>query len=119
MKKMLISLLLLQILSHPNLWAKSLGPHVHGSVHLDMATDKKQLLVMLKSPAESFLDFEYRPKTRKEKKLQEKVKSQWNQKLLNYLGPQTLKDCKITKSNWKQEFNGQTHSSIIAESYIE
>ena len=51
---------------------KNLSAHVHGSVHLDIATDKNQLLVMLKSPSESFLGFEYKAKSKKEKALVKK-----------------------------------------------
>ena len=111
-------LILLVALPLNNLWAKNLQPHVHGSVHLDIAADKNQLLVMLKSPSESFLGFEYPAKTDSEKALVKKVKHQWENKILELLGVQALRDCKITKASWKQEFSGKSHSSIMADSYI-
>lgn len=99
--------------------AKNLGSHVHGSVHFDIATDKNQILVMLKSPAESFLGFEYRAKTKDEKMFVSKVKKDWKENLMTYLGKKNLSDCKISKSSWKQTFQGKLHSSISAESYID
>lgn len=102
-----------------NVWSKSLGAHVHGLVNLDVAIDKHQMLVMLKTPSESFLGFEYKAKTTKEKALVEQVKRDWNKNLLHYLGKTSLKDCKISSSDWTQKFNGKFHSNIIAESYID
>ena len=113
-----ILILALQSLLSLNLWAQNLQAHVHGSVRLDMATDKDQLLVMLNSPAESFLGFEYPAKTESEKARVKKVKQQWESDIFSYLGVQALKDCKITKASWKQEFSGKSHSRIVADSYI-
>ena len=119
MKSYLIRFLLVQGLVLPNSWAKNLDAHVHGSVKLDIASDKNQLLVMMKSPSESFLGFEYEAKNKEDKALVEKVRNEWKIELIKYLGAQALNDCKITKSSWKQEFSGKRHSSIIAESYIQ
>ena len=99
-------------------YAKSLDAHVHGDVYLDIATDNKQLLVMLKTPSETFLGFEYKAKTNKEKKLVKDTKEEWNNNLLNFLGKSISKSCNIDKSNWEQKFSGKNHSSILAESYI-
>ena len=49
------------------------GAHVHGQAKLDMAVDQNQLLVMVQAPAESFLGFEYQPKTDAEKKKVQQV----------------------------------------------
>jgi len=99
-------------------YAQNLSAHVHGSVHLDIATDKNQLLVMLKSPSESFVGFEYKAKTKKEKEKINKAKTEWTKNLLNYLG-KNLSDCKISSSTWKQKFEGKSHSTILAEAYID
>ena len=115
--KTIIQLIICTLLS-TNVLAKDLGAHVHGAVSLDIATDKKQLLIMLNSPSDSFLGFEYQAKSKTEKELLEKVKSDWTKKIINYLGSQSLEGCNITKSNWKQKFNGKNHSSIEAEAYI-
>ena len=99
--------------------AKSLPAHEHGSVKLDLAVDNKTLLVMLNSPSESFLGFEYKAKSKKEKRLLEEVKTDWNKNLLNFIGTKELKSCRITKSSWKQKFTSSSHSNIVAESYID
>jgi len=96
----------------------ALDAHVHGSVNLDIATDGNELLIMLKTPAESFLGFEYKAKSKSEMALVKKVKNQWKTGLIELIGGKALKDCKITKSSWEQVFNGKNHSSIVAESYI-
>jgi hypothetical protein len=118
MKKQILLLWTLLICSSLNLYAKSLGAHVHGLVNLDIAIDKKQMLVMLKTPSESFFGFEYKAKTTKEKLLVKQVKVDWTKNLLNYLGKDNLQDCKISSSEWVQKFNGKYHSNIIAEAYI-
>lgn len=114
----LLILFVIQLLLVSNLWAKNLGAHTHGVVSLDMATEKNELLVMLNSPAESFLGFEYRPKTKLEKEKIKAAKDDWNKKILSFLGAKNLSDCKILNSSWKQEFGSKNHSSIIAESNI-
>ena len=98
--------------------SKNLSAHVHGKVRLDLATEGRQLLVLLKSPSESFLGFEYKAKSENEKKLVLKVKKEWNESLLSYFGSNSLKDCKITSSQWQQRFEGESHSNIEAEAYI-
>ncbi len=117
MKAINIFLLAAAIMPYSSL-AKNLEAHVHGSVNLDIATEKTQILVMLKSPAESFIGFEYKAKTNKEINLVKKVKNQWNNGLLKLLGNNAIKNCKITKSSWYQKFDSKNHSTIFAESYI-
>ena len=115
---LLILILSIQIFSG-NLRAKGLDAHVHGSVLLDIAMEKKQLLLMLKTPSSSFLGFEYKAVSEKDKKIVNRTKSEWNTHLLSYLGKEELKDCHIKKSKWKQKISGKAHSSIIAESLIQ
>jgi hypothetical protein len=119
MKKVFLIATTLLLYFSTNLWAKSLGAHVHGLVNLDIAIDNKQMLVMLKTPSESFLGFEYKAKTAKERLLVEQVKTDWNKNILHYLGKNNLKDCKVASSEWRQEFNGKYHSNIVAEAYID
>jgi hypothetical protein len=98
---------------------KSLSAHVHGRVYLDIASDKKELLVILKSSSESLLGFEYNARSQREKAILEKVKKEWSQNLLLYLGANELSDCKISNSKWKQHFESKVHSNIEAEAYID
>lgn len=118
MGKRLLIILGLLLCLNLNLWSVTLGAHVHGLVNLDIAIDKNQMLVMLKTPSESFLGFEYKAKTAKEKAMVEHIKVDWNENLLNQLGREVLKDCRIASSDWRQKFNGKLHSNIIAEAYI-
>ena len=60
----ILGTLLLSPLSYAK---KSLKSHVNGHVKLSVAVDKKQVFVELEGPAESFLGFEHKPKTAKEK----------------------------------------------------
>ena len=99
--------------------AENLRPHVHGVVDLDIAAENNQILIMLKSPADSFLGFEYKAKTKKEKALVQSVRKTWKTELLNILGIKKDSGCKVSSSDWKQEFQGETHSEIIAESIVE
>ena len=103
----------------PVSFAKNLTAHTHGSVHLDLATEKNRILVFLKSPSDSFLGFEYKAKTKREKMIVSKAKKEWTDNLLSYLDSTVLQDCKITKSKWEQKFEGKRHSNIVAEAYID
>lgn len=96
----------------------SLDAHVHGYVNLDIAVDKKELLIMLKTPAESFLGFEYKAKTLKEKQKLEEVRKSWLKDLKVNLGEVALKNCTQKDSKWKQVFMGENHSQIEAEAYF-
>ena len=65
--------------------AKNLSSHVHGLVRLEIAYEKNELLIMLSSPAESFLGFEYKAKTKKELELLTQVKKEWKKTSLSFL----------------------------------
>lgn len=113
-KKLLFTILITAI----SIEANALDAHVHGVVYLDIATDKNQILIMVKSPADSFLGFEHRPKTKAQEELILKIKKQWNSNLLNYLGSDKLEDCSVSESTWKHTFSGKNHSNINAQAYI-
>lgn len=97
---------------------KTLSKHVHGEVSLDLAVDGKELLILLKSPAESFLGFEYKAKTKAEKEKVSQLKKDWKENLSKILGLEAIKGCKTTSSKWEQKFESKSHSSIVAESYF-
>jgi hypothetical protein len=63
--RIFLAFLFLNLIISVNLYARDLSAHVHGDVFLDIATDKNQLLILLKTPSESFLGFEYKAKTSK------------------------------------------------------
>jgi hypothetical protein len=115
----IILLIIYIIISSENVVAqKSLSAHVHGLVGLDLAVDKNEFLIMLKSPSSSFLSFEYKARSKKEVKQLGIVKKEWEENIIKFLGEDALKDCKIKSYEWKQEFSGENHSEILAESYI-
>ncbi len=97
--------------------AKGLSAHDHGRVSLDIAVEANQALVMLKGPAEAFLGFEHKPKTKAEKKLVESFQRQWNSSLYQLFGGEQMKNCQQEKVKWNHDFEG-THSEIRAESYF-
>ena len=94
---------------------KHLSAHVHGEVKLDISANKQDILIEMESPAESFLGFEHKPKTPKEKSMVAKVKEDWSARLPARF---SLSDCKILKSHWRQKFSGKHHSAIIAGAHV-
>ena len=94
---------------------KNLPSHVHGKAELDISIEKNDLSVEIHTPAESFLGFEYRPRTAKEKATVVTAKIDWTKNFLKFFG---LTDCKVLKTHWRQEFTGKHHSAIFAGGYI-
>ena len=94
------------------------GAHVHGQAKLDMAVDQNQLLVMVQAPAESFFGFEYKPKTEAEKKKAQQAEDLWRNNLTALFDVSDV-SCKVTKTQWKQEFSSASHSEIKAEGYFD
>lgn len=64
---------------------KGLGAHEHGSIELDVAVEGKVIEIEIDGPAESFLGFEYAPKTDKEKKVLKDAEDLWTKDLLTKL----------------------------------
>ena len=81
---------------------KSLGAHEHGSIKLGMAVEKNIVDIDLDGPTESFISFEYLPKTTKEKKTFNDVKNLWEKKVLELVTFDKKLNCKITESSFKQ-----------------
>lgn len=85
MKK--ISLILTLLIMSSSVFAehhhgKGLGAHEHGSIELDIAVEGKVIEVEIDGPSESFLGFEYRPVTDKEKKTFKDAEALWTKDLL-------------------------------------
>ena len=76
---------------------KALKSHVHGHVKLSVVVDSKQAFIELEGPAESFLGFEHRPKTAKEKASWKKLKSIWNNKTGDMFSIEKSLDCSFQK----------------------
>lgn len=80
----------------------SLGAHEHGSIKLGMAVEKNIADIALDGPTESFISFEYLPKTDKEKKIFNDVKNLWEKNFLSLLSFDKKLNCKITEASFKQ-----------------
>lgn len=98
--------------------SESLSAHVHGVVTMDVAGEKNQVLVLLKGPAESFLGFETKAKSKEQKTKLAQVKSKLTKGIKKWFGDKTLKDCQPDKQKFQQVVTGKNHSEIHFESYL-
>ena len=105
---------------------KGLGSHEHGAIKLEIAVEGKTIDIDIEGPAESFIGFEYTPKTEKEKKAFSDAQSLWTQDLLTklFILDQNL-GCTVTETSFKQEVEEKKskkqtgiHSDIEAEAKI-
>lgn len=96
---------------------KSLSAHEHGSVKLAIGVDNNVMEVDFDGPSESFVGFEYAPKTAKEKAKFEETKTLWEKNLLTILTPAAGLDCKITEASFSQEVEG-SHAEIEAKAKV-
>ncbi|MEE2745115.1 MAG: DUF2796 domain-containing protein [Bdellovibrionota bacterium] len=101
----ILGTLLLSTLSYAK---KSLKSHVHGHVKLSVAVDKKQIFVELEGPSESFLGFEHRPKTAKEKASWKKLQSIWKNKSGDLFSVPNL-NCTFEKKKIALVFEEEDH----------
>ncbi|AUN98698.1 DUF2796 domain-containing protein [Bacteriovorax stolpii] len=108
---------------------KSLGAHEHGSIKLEMAVEGKQIEIDIDGPAESFIGFEYAPKTAKEKKAFKDAQDLWKKDLLTKIIMLDAKlGCSLGEVKFEQEMDDDhhekgkkesgTHSDIEAEAKI-
>ncbi len=83
---------------------KSQDAHVHGALKMEMAVEGKTIDIDIDGPAESFIGFEYAPKTAKEKKTFADAEALWTKELLTKLFILDAKlGCKVTEASFKQE----------------
>ncbi len=80
----------------------ALGAHEHGTIKLGMAVEKNIVEIDLDGPTESFISFEYLPKSKKEKKTFNDVKNLWEKNVLSLISFDKKLDCKIIESSFKQ-----------------
>jgi hypothetical protein len=115
MRLLLVILTLLlstQLLAHGHK-KHNLAAHSHGLVGVDIAVEDKEIFIMLKSPADSFLGFEHKPKNKKQKALIAAAKKIWGSGKLFSIGA----SCKIKDSKWDLHYEG-SHSEIEANIYF-
>lgn len=81
---------------------QSLHAHEHGAIKVGMAIEKNTIEIEIDGPAESFLGFEYLPKTAKEKKLLSDNQDRWNKQLETLIRFDNSLKCLVTESSFKQ-----------------
>ena len=93
---MKLNLLIIGVLFSTHSFAseKSLGAHEHGTIRLGMAVEKNVVDIDLDGPTESFISFEYLPKTEKEKKIFSDVKNLWEKQFLTLVTFDKKLNCK-------------------------
>ena len=80
----------------------SLHAHEHGAIKVGMAVEKNTVEIDIDGPAQSFLGFEYIPKTNKEKKLLSDLEGQWTKHLDSLIAFDKKLNCKVTEASFKQ-----------------
>ena len=127
MRKMLLILSMLSITTF--VWAEdksvhqdhhghagSLGTHEHGAIKLEISVTGKTIEIDLDGPSESFIGFEYSPRTDKEKKSFRDAESIWTKELLNKLFVlDTSLGCTSSAVSFKQEIQEKKNSGIHSE----
>ena len=81
---------------------KSLGAHEHGAVKLGIAIEGQSADIEIDGPTESFIDFEYLPKTEKEKMIFNNLKESWEKKLFTLVHFDERLKCKIGEAKLLQ-----------------
>lgn len=101
LKSMVVSLILLTKI---NAFAmeKNLSAHEHGSVKLAIAVEGNSVDFELDGPTESFINFEYLPKSPKEKEIFQNTKNLWNVKFLELISFDKNLNCKLSESSFNQ-----------------
>jgi len=80
----------------------SLHAHEHGAIKVGMAIEKNTVEIDIDGPAQSFLGFEYIPKTSNEKKLFSGLYAQWTKNLESLIAFDKKLKCKVTEASFKQ-----------------
>lgn len=81
---------------------KSLHAHEHGAIKVGMAVEKNTVEIDIDGPAESFLGFEYAPKTAKEKKVFSDLETKWTKNLDSLISFDKKLNCQVTEANFTQ-----------------
>jgi hypothetical protein len=95
----------------------ALGAHEHGSIKLEMAIEKNVVDLSIDGPAESFMGFEYIPKTKKDLATFKKAHGLWTKNLLTLISFDEKLKCKVTEVSFKQVVE-EAHSDIEANAKV-
>ncbi|MDO9182132.1 MAG: DUF2796 domain-containing protein [Bacteriovorax sp.] len=80
----------------------ALAAHEHGSIKVGMAIEKNIVEIDIDGPAESFLGFEYIPKSAREKKLLSDLEIKWTKNLESMIAFDKKLNCKVSEASFKQ-----------------
>lgn len=80
----------------------SLHAHEHGAIKVGIAVEKNVIEIDIDGPAESFLGFEYMPKTDKEKKQFSDLKDKWIKNLEKFFIFDPKLKCLVEAANFEQ-----------------
>lgn len=116
-----ISALLLSNIVFAKPHGKSTSAHVHGTIKIEMAVEGKTIDIDIDGPSESFVGFEYAPKSAAEKKAFNSASGLWKKDLITklFVLDKSL-GCRISEASFKQEMENiaSVHSDIEAEGKI-
>ena len=99
----------------------ALGAHEHGSIKLGLAVEKNIVELDIDGPAESFIGFEYLPRTEKEKKVFNNAKNLWEKNFFQLVSFDKKLNCKVAEASFTQVLEGTEssgHSDIEAKAKI-
>lgn len=101
---LIISTLLISNIALADTHGKSTAAHVHGTIKIEMAVEDKKINIDIDGPAESFVGFEYKAKSKAEKKAWANAENLWKKDLITKL---FVLDkglgCVVTKATFEQE----------------
>lgn len=83
----------------------ALGAHQHGHVSFEMAIDGMKSAVEIKGPAESFVGFEHKAKTKKEKQAVKDTEKLFKDKALELIGFASDLECKVSQQSVDWNFD--------------
>ena len=87
----------------------SLAAHEHGAIKMSMAVEKNRAEIDIDGPAESFLGFEYAPKTAKEKKVLRDLEAKRTKNLETFIAFDKKLNCKVSEASFKQVVEEKEH----------
>jgi hypothetical protein len=80
----------------------SLHAHEHGAINVGMAVEKNTVEIAIDGPAESFLGFEYLPKSEKEKQILSDLKTKWTKNFDLFFAFDKKLNCHVTEASFVQ-----------------
>ncbi len=99
---------------HKHEHQSNLAAHQHGRVSLEMAIDGNRAVVEIRGPAESFLGFEHKPKTKAQKNQLAALEKKLRSEGLTYIGFAAQLNCKQSKHTVDWHFDHGEHADLKA-----